>query len=140
MAAVWWWGCTCVLLARTPNSAYGPLALVQPPAANSTYNGRGSTPPLFSSVYHPAKSGRFAHCCKLQGGPPLFISSFLFVFFVILFVFVTCPLAGWLALRISLEQIPSCGSNRIFFKHHRSQDRLSYFAAFSDLGVGVDWG
>ena len=49
------------------------------------------------------------------------------------------PLAVRLALRISPESSPrpSCGSNRTFFKHHRSQDRLSYCAAFSNLGVGV---
>ena len=30
--------------------------------------------------------------------------------------------------------LPSCGSNRtFFFKHHRSQDRLGYCAAFSNL-------
>ena len=39
---------------------------------------------------------------------------------------------------ISRILLPSCGSNwTFFFKHHRSQDRLSYCAAFSNLGVGV---
>ena len=34
--------------------------------------------------------------------------------------------------------LPSCGSHRtFFFKHHRSQDRHSYCAAFSNLGVGL---
>ena len=66
-------------------SAHGPLALVKPPAANSTNNGRGSIPPLFLPVYQPAKSGRFAHCSKVAG--PLFI-SFLFLFFVFFVFFV----------------------------------------------------
>ena len=65
-------------------SAHGPLALAKPPAANSTNNGRGSTPPLFSPVYQPAKSGCFAHCSKIEGGwslvhlLPFLVFRFLF--------------------------------------------------------------
>ena len=91
----------------------------------------------------------------LHGGPPLFISSFLL--FLLPFYFYFCnmkPTAnrhrenGTSGGRRSFGRVvsssdtsrilPSCGSNRtFFFKHHRSQGRFGYCAAFSNLG---DWG
>ena len=91
----------------------------------------------------------------LKGGPPLFLSSFLFFFFRrCSFFFCNMKPTGteknnnfggrrWSFGRVVgssdiSRTLPSCGSNRtIFPKHHRSQGRLSYCAAFSDLLVGV---
>ena len=90
----------------------------------------------------------------MQGGPPLFISSFLSPPSVVLFLFCNIKTNrnrenytfgrrrsfGRVVSSSDIARIllPSCGSNRtFFFKHHRSQDRLSYCAAFSNLGVGV---
>ena len=92
----------------------------------------------------------------LKGGPPLFISSFL-LFLLPLFFFYFCNMQptyrhrennafggrrsfGRVVSSSDISRIlpSSCGSNRtIFIRHHRSQDRLGYCAAFSNRGVGV---